>query len=468
MSDKTKSSSTRRSFLKKSATLSAGVFAGAPAVRRAFASDSPKDRVNVAVVGFHGRGRSHYRAYAGQKNVRVAALCDVDERLFAKAVKDVEDSSGFAPKSEVDFRRLLDDPDIDAVSIATPDHWHALQTIWACQAGKDVYVEKPVSYTIQEGRKMVEAARKYERMVQSGLNKRSNATDRRAMKYLHDGELGEIYRAKVIIFKGRGSIGKAEDSPVPQGVHWDRFLGPAPSRPFNINRFHYGWHFFWDTSTTDIGNSGVHELDVARWGLGKAVHPVEVHSTGGVYVWDSDQETPNLQVATFKYEDGTQLEIELTNLYTPECGGMRSTGNFFYTTKGYMNSANGYETFLGEFIPRSSDSSSGIDERVTNASFPERNYKAGPVISKFSDREETVSQFENFVDCVRSRRREDLYCDIEEGHLSTSLAHLANVSYRTGRKLTFDPKSERFVGDQAANSYLSRDYRHPYVLPEKI
>lgn len=458
----------RRDFIKNSA-LAAGFVAAAPAVKSGFAKQAPGERLNLAVVGIHGRGQAHYRAFSKLKNVRVAALCDVDERLFPGAVKEVQDLAGYKPKTVVDFRKLLEDKTIDAVSIATPDHWHALQTIWACQAGKDVYVEKPASYTIDEGRKMVQAARKYNRVVQVGLNMRSESSTRTAMKYLYQGKLGEIYRARAIIYKGRASIGKVKNSAIPKGVHWDLFLGPAPYRPFNLNRFHYGWHFFWDTSTTDMGNSGVHQLDVARWGLNKQVHPVKVHCAGGLYQWDSDQETPNVQTAIFEYADGTLLEVELTNLYTHPNGGIRGTGNFFYTTRGYMTSANGYETFTGEFIPKTPDvDSAGINNHAANVSFPERNYKPGPRMSELADKIQTVSHFQNFVDCVRSRRWQDLYCDILQGHLSTSICHLANISYRTGRKLMFNPYSERFVDDDDANSYLTREYRYPYVVPEKV
>ncbi len=438
--------------------------AAAPAVRPAWGQSSPNDTVNIAVVGFHGRGKSHYRAYAQMPNVRVAYLCDVDERLFPGAVAEIERIAGYRPKTVVDYRKLIEYDDLDAVSIATPDHWHALQTIWGCQAGKDVYVEKPVSHTIVEGRKMAQAARKYNRMVQVGLNRRSDAEDRAAMKFLGGRQWGDIYRAKVIIYKGRGSIGRRQESSIPEGVNWDLYLGPAPYRAFNINRFHYGWHFFWDTSTSDIGNSGVHELDVARWGMRKEVHPIKVHCTGGVYQWDSDQETPNVQLATVEYEDGTLLDVELTNLYTPPMDGIRSTGNFFFTHKGYVSSAKGWHTVLGEFIPR--DRESVVDETISNASFPERNYFAGPRIPPLEEREE--NHFENFIRCVRSRRREDLHCEVLDGHMSTTICHLANISYRTGRKLVFDPKTETFPGDAEANGYLTRKYREPYVLPKEV
>lgn len=456
----------RRDFLK---TSMAGAITAAPAVRKGFVTDSPSDRINVGVVGFRGRGRTHYREFAGMQNVRVTALCDVDQRLYPEAAESVENISGFRPRVEQDFRKLLEDKDIDAVTIATPDHWHALMTIWACQAGKDVYVEKPASFTIQEGRKMVQAARKYERVVQVGMQSRSENDKQAAMKYLHSGELGDVYRAKVIILKGRASIGRVKDSPIPKGVNWDLFLGPAPYRPFNMNRFHYGWHFFWDTSTTDVGNSGVHEIDMARWGMNKRTHPVSVHSTGGVYMWDSDQETPNFQLATFEYEDGTVLEVELSNLYTNPVAGMRTTGNIFYTNKGYMTSNNGWEAVLGSFEPRSGDiSSAGVDNRASNVSFPKRNYEPGPAIPGLTGEDDDKKHFTNFVDCVRSRSWQDLHGDILDGHMSTTLCHMANISYRTGRKLTFNPHSERFVDDDDANSYLTRDYRHPYVVPKEV
>ncbi|MBC7294358.1 MAG: Gfo/Idh/MocA family oxidoreductase, partial [Thermoleophilia bacterium] len=221
--------------------------------------------VNIAVVGLHNRGRDHIREFAKVPNIRIVALCDVDERLFPEAAQTVEKLTGFRPGTEWDFRKLIERKDLDAVSLATPDYWHALQTIWACQAGKDVYVEKPVSFTIVEGRKMVQAARKYRRIVQAGLNKRSSGQIRAAIRFLHQGGLGRVYRGKATLNKPRGNIGRVKESSIPKGVHWDTYLGPAPYRPFTLNRFHYGWHFFWDTSTTDVGNSGVHELDELRW-----------------------------------------------------------------------------------------------------------------------------------------------------------------------------------------------------------
>ncbi|MEX2300960.1 MAG: Gfo/Idh/MocA family oxidoreductase [Bryobacterales bacterium] len=454
-------STTRREFVKKAAL--AATFA-APAMQIGRAQDSPNERVNVAVVGFHGRGRAHIEAFSEMKNARIVALCDVDERLFPAAVKEVEEKSGHRPDTEVDIRKLLERKDLDAVSIATPDYWHALMTIWACQAGKDVYVEKPVSFTIEEGGKMVEAARKYKRIVQAGLQSRSEGNTRAAMRLLNDGQLGKVYRSKINIVKPRGSIGHKQEASIPEGVNWDLYLGPTKYQPFNVNRFHYGWHFFWDTSTTDVGNSAVHSLDLARWGLGKKVHPVKIHSWGGVHVWDSDQQTPNVQNATFEYADGTLLDMELTNVYSPKTGA----GLIYFTDKGYLQSTDdGWETAIGEFSARSGRpdvTEAGVDERVNRASFPQVEYKPGPAIVE----EPVVNHFENFVACVRSRKVEDQYCDVQEGHLSAALAHQANISYRLGRQLVFDPKTERFVNDDEANQYLTREYRAPYVLPKEV
>jgi hypothetical protein len=264
-------SQSRRDFMKATA---------APAVQTAFAQSAPSDRVNVAVVGFGGRGMAHIRGFAALPNARVVALCDVDERLFPHAVAEVEKLGGNRPITEFDMRKLLERKDIDAISTATPDYWHALQTIWACQAGKDVYVEKPVSFTIQEGRKMVEAARKYKRMVQAGTQGRSVPGSRAMVKMLHEGKMGRVYRASTDFSKPRASIGRIKEASIPQGVNWDLFLGPSPYRPFTLNRFHYGWHYFWDTAPSEVGNIGTHSLDLCRWAMNKQTHPVKIHTTG--------------------------------------------------------------------------------------------------------------------------------------------------------------------------------------------
>ncbi len=452
---------TRRSFLRNAAVAAAGA-AGA----QARAQTSANDQINLAVVGIHGRGRAHIDAFGKIPGVRLAYLVDIDERLFPEALDRIEKEHGYRPKTHFDLREVLQDPDVDAISVATPDHWHALHAIWGCQAGKDVYVEKPCSYTLVEGRRMVEAARKYDRIVQVGLNRRGMARTRAAMYLVRSGNFGDVYRTKTAIYKGRASIGRPQEASIPEGVHWDLFLGPAPYRAFNINRFHYGWHFFWDTSTTDIGNTGVHSLDVLRWGAGKQVHPAKIHSFGGVYVWDSDQQTPNVQNASYEYDDGTIMECELTNLYSPPFDGERSSVDVLYTTQGYVSSAGGWKAVRGDFVPRERSGDGGVDETMANASFPARNYVDGPeIVTPPGDQ---AGHFQNFIDAVRSRKREDLYCEIEEGHLSTALAHLANISYSLGRKLTFDPTTETFADDAEANKMLTREYRAPYILPDQV
>ncbi len=457
-------STSRRSFV-RNAALGAGL-AGAPAVRPSWGQNSPNNQINLGVVGFRGRGRDHYRAFARIPGVRVAYLCDVDERLFPGAVAEVEKVGGNKPATFVDLRKLLQQKDLDAISIATPDHWHALQTIWACQAGKDVYVEKPVCHNLREGRKMVEAARKYNRIVQVGLNRRSELRNKAGITFVREARFGPAYRAKSVVYRGRTSIGHVQESSIPNGVHWDLYLGPAPYRAFTLNRFHYGWHYFWDTATTELGNNGVHTIDVVRWALNKNVHPVKIHCNGGLFADDSDQQTPNVQNATFEYADGTLVDLEATTLPSPTFGGVHM-GEFFYTPQGYVTSAQKWSTVIGEFTPGNTpDPPSGISLRASNLSFPKIAYKPGPPIPDIEGPE--VSHFQNFIDCVRSRKREDLHCEVLEGHMSTALCHLANISFRTGRKLTFDPATETFPGDAEANKYLTREYREPYVVPDQV
>jgi predicted dehydrogenase len=449
-------SENRRGFIKKSMLASAGLTVGAPAYIKGFARNKPSDTINVAVVGIRSRGGYYYGGsghtanYTKIKNSRVAAICDIDENLFDQAIADIEKLGGEKPKTVVDFRDLLDDPGIDAVSIATPDHWHALQTIWACQAGKDVYIEKPLSYTIEEGRKMVEAARKYDRVVQVGTQSRSSKLVHKAIQAIHDGVIGDVYMGRGVVYGHRASIGRLPDGPVPEGVHWDLFLGPAPYRPFNRNRFHYNWHWYWDTATSEFGNNGIHYMDKIRWGMKKRVHPEKVSCSGGFYVWDSDQEIPNLQIATFEFADGTIMELEVRSLFTNYEEG-ESGGAFFYGSKGWMHLGNNsYQVYLGT-------------ER-----------EKGPGLQKSDlepdefERAEIEPHFVNFLDCMRSRRWQDLNADILEGHMSTAMMLMGNIAYRTGRKLTFNGNAEKFIGDEDASTYLTRQYRPPYVLPEEV
>lgn len=404
------------------------------------------DRINVAVAGLGGRGREMIGVFAAQPGCRVAAVCDIDQARMEQAAQLCQPK----PKTFGDLRRLLDDKEIDAVVVTACNHWHALATIWCCQASKDVYVEKPVSHNVWEGRRMVEAARKYNRIVQSGMQCRSIQHRRRAIERLHEGVIGKLYMAKGLCFKRRLSIGRKPDGPVPAGVDYDLWLGPAAFRPFNPNRFHYNWHWFWATGNGDIGNQGPHQMDLARWGLGNTTLPKRVVSTGAKFIHDDDQQTPNTQTAIFEYED-RHIVFEIRGLLT---GGESSIafdggnyiGNLFFGSEGFMSlDAGGYQIYLGE-------------KRELAESM--KRVELSP--------DDPAPHVANFLDAVRSRRPDRLAAPIEEGHLSAALCHLANISYRTGRKLEFDTAAEHFSADTEANALLSRKYRPPFVVPARV
>jgi predicted dehydrogenase len=430
----------RRCFLATSLVASAGASAlGA------------NDQINVAVIGLRGRGRDHLTTFAKISGCRIAALCDVDDAQIGRAHQLMQTLDYPAPRVYKDLRRLFDSKDIDAVSIATPNHWHALATIWACQAGKDVYVEKPASHNIWEGRKAVEAARKYDRIVQCGMQARSIEHYRRAIELVRNHAIGKVYLAKGLCYKRRLSIGKKPDGPVPSGVNYDLWRGPATARSFNSNRFHYNWHWFWDTGNGDIGNQGVHEMDIARWGLGRSALPQKVMSMGGKFIYDDDQETPNIQQAAFQYGDSEQL-FEVRGLITGSEGDMtledekHFIGVIFLGSEGYLTvDSNGFQVFMG-------------DKRELTQHV------------KYLEEEPwtTRPHMENFLKAVRSRKRTDLNCDILEGHLSASLCHMANASYRLGRTLEFNAEAENFGQDSEANRLLSRDYRAPFMVPSQV
>ena len=408
------------------------------------------ERLNAAVVGVNGRGKSHVRAVAENPGMHVAAVVDIDQSVAEQAAAYAKQYQPEAPKEYRDLRDMLADKEIDAVTIATTNHWHALSTIWAVQAGKDVYCEKPASHNIWEGRKMVEAARKYKRMVQIGQQSRSTPHKIEAVRRLREGLIGEVYMAKGLCFKRRKSIGTTAVSAVPPGVDYDIWLGPAQPYEFKRNRFHYNWHWHWAFGNGDIGNQGVHEMDVARWGLGIDHLPEHAFSAGGHFVYDDDQETPNTQHATFDY-GGRMLQFEVRGLITGgECrlledsgGGNHTIGVVFFGSDGFLTVSNqGYRTYLGE--------------------------KRTPGPSRASDGDATGLHFENFRQAALSRRVSDLNCDVLDGHLSAALCHLANISYRTGDKLLFDPETESFAGNFGANELLKRDYRAPWIVPEDV
>jgi predicted dehydrogenase len=442
----------RRRFLSTTIAATAGMAVGFP--RRAHAQRSANDTINVAVIGIRGdnkghptwtargRGQDHYEHLAAIPNVRVTHVVDIDERHFTSSLSFMKEKWGGDPKPETDFRRVLDNRDVDAVTIAVPDHWHALMTILACQAGKDVYVEKPISHNIIEGRRMIQAARRYNRVVAVGTQRRSGAVVAKAVEFLRDGGLGTIHSGRTVIYRFRDPIGVAADSQVPAGVNYDLWLGPAPMRPFNENHFHYHWHWFWEYGTSDLGNTAVHSLDVTRWLLGKREHPRSVHCSGGLYEGGAptDQATPNTQYATYQYADGTELHCDLRNWYT---GPPEAQGVYIYGAKGWMK----------------------VGDESAQVFFGRKN-EPGPTLTADEKRDAGQSHFENFIDCVRSRKSENLRAPIEDGHFSTTLCHLGNISYRLGRSLKFDGAAERFVRDDDADKLLGRTYRAPYVLPK--
>ena len=409
---------------------------------------SPNDTVRVAVVGCGGRGASHMGAWTSQPNVELAALVDVDDSHSERYIGQLQRKNLKPVPTFRDIRKVLDDKNIDAVSIATPNHWHTLQTIWACQAGKDVYVEKPCSHNVFESKQIVAAARKYNRMVIMGSQSRSSPALQEAVQKMKAGEFGDIYMARGLCFKSRNTIGKTPVETVPLGVDYDMWCGPAPLRPFTKNRFHYNWHWFWDTGNGDLGNQGIHEVDIARWGLG-VTHPTKVSSIGGKFMFDDDQETPNTLSSNFEFEVAGKkkmMEFEVRHWYSnheASIGGDRAgntIGNTFYGSNGYLiiDGYNKYTSFMG---PKG---------------------EPGPA------RTERDTHFENFIAGVRSRKREELNAEIEEGAMSCVLVHLANVSYRLGRTLHWDEKTWTVKNDPEANRMLTREYRAPYIVPAKV
>jgi predicted dehydrogenase len=488
----------RRQFLHDSSTLAAalagaGLLSAAEKKEEARKQDA-NDRLHVAVIGVHGRGLSHVDGFANKNNCLVTTICDADEAVIGNAMRLAEARQGKAPRYQQDLRKVLEDKSIDVVSIATPNHWHALAAIWAMQHGKDVYVEKPVSHNVSEGRRIVETARRYNRICQTGTQSRSSTGMREAMAFLHAGKLGKIRLARGLCYKLRGSIGKvSEPTPIPKTVDYDLWCGPAPKGPLMRESLHYDWHWQWDYGNGDLGNQGIHEMDKARWGLGKNELPKSVLSFGGRFAYVDDGQTANTQVVVHDFGD-CQLIFEVRGLpsdnpYPAKVAaragkhGDNFVGNIFYGTEGILVCPN---------------YTSGV------ALSPD-----GEVLREFHGGDD---HFGNFVKAVRSRRVEDLNADILEGHLSSALCHLGNVSYRLGTEQRFgkgtkglggdketraafdgfkehltdklgpigkisyrigarlevDPKTEMFTNNDRANALLTREYRKGFEVPEKV
>jgi predicted dehydrogenase len=412
---------------------------------------SANDTVRVACVGIRGQGNSHIHEYSRMQNVEIAALCDVDENVLNKRLGEVVSSGKRKPAAFTDVRKLLEDKSIDAISIATPNHWHSLIGIWACQAGKDVYCEKPCSHNIFEGRQLVRAAQKYNRIVQHGTNSRSGPAVREAMDKMREGLIGDVYMSRGLCYKWRDTIGRAPEEPVPAGVHYDLWTGPAALLPFTRNHFHYNWHWNWNYGNGDIGNQGIHEMDIARWGLG-VQYPTKVNGMGGHFMFDDDQQTPNTLVSTFEFNEGGKkklLVFEVRHWMSNHEAGIgeggkrkdsNTVGNIFYGSKGFLaiDGYGQYKTWLG------------------------RDQQPGP------HREEDGNNWANFIEAVRSRKQSDLNAPIEEGYMSTVLVHLANISYRLGRTVEFDAENLQCKGDAEATAMFTRPYRAPFIVPEKV
>ncbi len=479
---------TRRHFVK--GTVTAGAVMAAASYSRVLGAN---DDIRLAVVGIRSRGHHHVKWFDGISGARVTALCDVDTRVLEREKEHLKKKSKDREVTTcVDYRKLLEDKNIDAVVSATPNHWHALVTVLACQAGKDVYIEKPVSHEIWEGRKMVEAAVKYKRIVQTGTQSRSDAGLREAFAYLQKGELGTILWARGFCYKRRGSIGKVNGpQPIPASVDYNLWCGPADMRPLMRKRLHYDWHWVWNTGNGDIGNQGIHQMDMARWALGQDGLAPRVMSIGGRFGYVDDANTPNTQIAFYDYKPAP-LIFEVRGL--PRGTDRKGMDNYRNTRVGVVvQCENGY--FAG---------SAGGGKVYDNDGKQVRQFKGSG----------GGNHAENFIKAVRSRKPDDLNAPIEEGHLSSALCHMGNISCRLGRRtspaeigeaikdnaeladsferfkthlaangvdlektpaaigpmLEMDPEKETFTGARAAmaNMYLKRNYREPFVVPDEV
>lgn len=485
----------RRDFVKSSMAVGAGLALAGPASRVLGANDD----IRVAVVGVGGQGGGHMRYFHGCKGARLVAICDADRGHVERRASDFEKKEGYKLKTYTDVRELLDNKDIDAITSATPNHWHSLVTIWACQAGKDVYIEKPVSHNIWEGRQMVKAARKYNRIVQTGTQKRSSEAHPAAYKWMREGNLGDVKWVRSLCYKGRfegtnGIVyGTNGPNPLPDSIDYNLWCGPADMEPLRRKSLHYKWHWVWNTGNGDLGNQGIHEMDLGRWALGDPKLAPRVMSFGGRFRVNDAGETANTQIVFFDYKP-VPLIFEVRGL--PRKMGDKSMDNWRRTgtrvgvvvqcENGYWAAGDG-----GGYVW--DNNNERTDKRFTGGG--------------------GGSHHQNFIDAVRSHKVSDLNADIEKGHLSSALCHMGNISYRLGKQmsvadarttidnevlldsfdrmvahlkvnevdlekepitmgpmLTMDPEKEVFVGDMSdmANMFIKRNYREPFVVPENV
>lgn len=451
---------TRRELLKTTAITAAAIFAAPTIVR----GQNLNNKLRIAIVGMGGRSRAHAESLVelekdSTANIEFVGVCDCDEAKRMSAQKVWSERSGHAIQVYDDMRRVLDDPSIDAVTFSTPNHWHSLNVIWGCQAGKDVYVEKPGSHNIAEGRIMVEAARKYNRIVQHGTQCRSSSNIIEGIKKLHEGVIGDVYFARGIAFKIRGNLGNHAPRPVPEGLDWNAWSGPAPVHEFSNFR-HRRWHWIWDYGNGEIGNQGVHQMDILRWGLKLDTHPVQASSVGTNYmqekVHQSSAETPGVLSTSIKWKSGQMIEFEVRDWYTNAEAGFRDkypfvqkdfpVGVVFLGTKGTMiiPDYSSYYTFLG------------------------RKREEGPSAFEKGSPISNLPHFRNWVLAMRSCQRNKLSAEIEQGHMSSAICHLANIAYRVDRTVNFDPQAETFIDDAEANALLTRPARKGFTVPKEV
>ncbi len=403
-------------------------------------AQSANDRVRIAVLGVNGRGKDHIKGIMSQPNAEVVMLCDPDLKVAESRAASFEKTYGKKPAIEQDLRKVFDNKEIDAVTVATPNHWHALAAIWACQAGKDVYVEKPGAHNIWEGRKLIEAAHKYNRIVQHGVQLRSSEAIQEGVEHLRKGTIGKVYMSRGLVFRWRPSIGRKGPSQPPAHIDYNLWTGPAQMEPYSERHVHYNWHWTWNYGNGDVGNQGIHETDLCMWGLGVDTLPNKVTSMGGKFLFDDDKQTPEVQTSIYHYTGiNKMIQFEVRHWCTNEEDGA-GVGNLFYGSEGYMvvKGYDQYEIFLGQKREKGPSRKAGGDH------------------------------YANWIKAIRSRKTADQNGPVETAHLSSSLAHLGNISYRLGRQLDFDPKTERFVNDAEANKMIKRNYRAPFVVPEKV
>lgn len=497
----------RRRFLTTTALGATCVVAGTKASGRLLGSN---DTIRVGVVGLRGRGRLHKAMVSSIPGFRLAALCDVDPAVLGRSMEQAE-KNGPGVLGFKDLRDLIDRKDVDAVTIATPNHWHALAAIWACEAGKDVYVEKPVSHNVFEGRQLVKAARKYGRMVQAGTQARSNPDVIEAVAWIHAGNLGKIEHVRGTCYKPRMSIGKAGQGQIPQGLDYDLWTGPAPMKPLARRDFHYDWHWIYDYGNGDLGNQGIHEMDIARWLLGYAALSPRVISIGGRLGYEDDGETPNTQLVYHAY-DGPPLVFEVRGL--PKSKEYQADARLWGRN---MDTLDGFSQ--GRAVGVLAECEGGRLAVVEGGEKLVAVDRAGKTIRRFDTTHPEFGRgwskgdqfhFRSWLEAIRTRDPAKLTAEILEGHLSSALCHTGMISHRLGRKLpagrirrevdntsllaerfesfcdhltrnavdlekshatlgpwlAMDPTTERFIDNPAADALLSRRYRQPFVVPE--